>query len=312
VRTGEEEPPPPAYRSAVRDVISHCLYGVDLNSLAVDLCKVALWIEGHSEGRPLTFLDHRIRCGNSLVGVLDLKLLEEGIPDGAYKAVTGDDKEVAKAVRKGNRGDRKQLDAGQLILVEDSWLSNLAQQYRRLEDMPEDTLAQRRRKEALHGQIVEQKATYITRRDACDLWTAAFFARLVPDNLDRVPRTRDVAAALAGRPVDQTVLGYARHLAERHRFFHWPQDFADVFEAGGFDVVLSNPPWDQMQFDPREFFVVNAPDIAQAPSTAKRNHLIAKLRESLHPITHRSPPAPRVESPRTTSRPEASREPSRC
>jgi type I restriction-modification system DNA methylase subunit len=69
LRTGEEEPAPEAVRLAVRDVITHCIYGVDKNPLAVDLCKVALWIEGHAQGKPLTFLDHRIRCGDSLVGV---------------------------------------------------------------------------------------------------------------------------------------------------------------------------------------------------------------------------------------------------
>lgn len=68
VRTGEDEPAPERLREAVRDVISHCIYGVDKNPLAVELCRVALWLESHAEGKPLTFLDHRIRCGDSLVG----------------------------------------------------------------------------------------------------------------------------------------------------------------------------------------------------------------------------------------------------
>ena len=75
----EVEEPGPA-----RARFDHCLYGVDKNPLAVDLCKVALWLEGHNTGLPLSFLDHRIRCGDSLVGVLDLEVLAEGIPDGAY------------------------------------------------------------------------------------------------------------------------------------------------------------------------------------------------------------------------------------
>ncbi|MFM7580389.1 MAG: DUF559 domain-containing protein, partial [Microcystaceae cyanobacterium] len=72
VRTGEIQPSPEPLRQAIRDVIQHCIYGVDLNPLAVDLCKVALWIEGFCKGMPLNFLDHRIKCGNSLVGVMDL------------------------------------------------------------------------------------------------------------------------------------------------------------------------------------------------------------------------------------------------
>jgi len=68
IRTGEEEPTPTAFRHAVRDVIRECIYAVDKNPLAVDLCKVALWIEGHDAGQPLSFLDHHVKCGDSLVG----------------------------------------------------------------------------------------------------------------------------------------------------------------------------------------------------------------------------------------------------
>lgn len=96
IRTRETQPGPEALRQAIRDVIQNCIYGVDINPLAVDLCKVALWIEGFNRGLPLNFLDHRIKCGNSLVGVLDIDCLKEGIPENAYKAVTGDDKEIAK------------------------------------------------------------------------------------------------------------------------------------------------------------------------------------------------------------------------
>jgi hypothetical protein len=71
IRTGEDEPAPERLRECIRDVITHCIYGVDKNPLAVELCRVALWLEGHAEDKPLTFLDHRIRCGDSLVGVFD-------------------------------------------------------------------------------------------------------------------------------------------------------------------------------------------------------------------------------------------------
>ena len=61
IRVGEDEPTPEQFHVAVRDVISHCIHGVDMNPLAVDLCKLALWLEGHWAGKPLSFLDHRIR-----------------------------------------------------------------------------------------------------------------------------------------------------------------------------------------------------------------------------------------------------------
>ena len=112
MESGEEEPSPEAYRDALRQVIRRCIYAVDKNALAVDLCKVALWMEGHNAGLPLSFLDQHIRHGDSLVGVYDLDVLSDGIPDDAFKALTSDDKEVAKGLRKRNKEER----VGQLRL----------------------------------------------------------------------------------------------------------------------------------------------------------------------------------------------------
>ena len=75
---------------------ARCIHGVDRNPMAVELTKVALWIETVDPGLPLGFFDAQIRCGDSLLGVFDLKVLEQGIPDAAYKPLTGDDKEVAR------------------------------------------------------------------------------------------------------------------------------------------------------------------------------------------------------------------------
>src|SRR5205823_10237313 len=94
VRAGDREPSPPEIRQALRDVIRSCIYGVDPNPLAVDLCKLGLWLAGHDAGRPLTFLDHRIKLGNSLVGATP-ELVAEGIPDGAFEPITGDDRKTA-------------------------------------------------------------------------------------------------------------------------------------------------------------------------------------------------------------------------
>src|SRR2546430_10644551 len=118
LRTGEDEPAPERVRESIRDVISHCIYGVDRNPLAVDLCRVALWLESHTAGKPLTFLDHRIRCGDSLVGVFDLSVLQNGIPDKAFDPCEGDDKPAARAAAKKNREERR--GAQDLFAVRDS------------------------------------------------------------------------------------------------------------------------------------------------------------------------------------------------
>jgi len=109
VRAGEGGTVTPAlYRAAFRDVISHCLYGVDLNPMAVELAKIALWIESVEPGKPLTFLDSHFVCGNSVLGVMDLKVLSAGIPAAAYDALDGDDKELCKALKKANASAIKQ------------------------------------------------------------------------------------------------------------------------------------------------------------------------------------------------------------
>ena len=128
IQAGEEEPTPLAYRRALRTVVRHCIYAVDKNPLAVDLCKVALWIECHTVGWPLGFLDHHIKCGDSLVGVLDLDVLTEGIPDTAYKPVTGDDKKAASSYRKRNKrertGQQRLTPPPRLLWIRENWPRN--------------------------------------------------------------------------------------------------------------------------------------------------------------------------------------------
>jgi hypothetical protein len=102
VRSGEDEATPAAVRSALREVIGRCVYGVDVNPMAVELCKVALWMEALEPGKPLSFLDHHIRCGNSLLGATPA-LLRDGIPDNAFEPIEGDDKAYCKAWKASNK-----------------------------------------------------------------------------------------------------------------------------------------------------------------------------------------------------------------
>src|SRR5262249_13964551 len=106
IRTGDDEPSPESMRTALRDVIGRCIYGVDVNPMAVELCKVSLWMEALEPGKPLSFLDHRILCGNSLLGAAPA-LLQKGIPDEALDPIEGDDKEICRKFKKQNREERK-------------------------------------------------------------------------------------------------------------------------------------------------------------------------------------------------------------
>ena len=103
IRSGETEPSPADYQHALRDVISHCIYGVDINPMAVELCKVSLWMEAMEPGKPLSFLDHHVQCGNSLLGTTPA-LLKQGIPDEAFEPIEGDDKKLCKEYQEAEPG----------------------------------------------------------------------------------------------------------------------------------------------------------------------------------------------------------------
>jgi len=191
LRTGEAQPGPEQLRKAVRDLIQNCIYGVDLNPLAVDLCKVALWIEGFCEGYPLNFLDHRIKCGNSLVGVLDLDCLQEGIPDKAYKAVTGDEKTIAQQKTKENKKQRQDLERGQFFLnfnqLEES-REEYVEAFREVGNLVETTTTTYREKEQRYRNS-RHNPNWWRDYTACHLWTAAFFMPLTEQNLQLLPTT---------------------------------------------------------------------------------------------------------------------------
>ena len=100
---GESEPSPLLYQHALRDVIGRCLYGVDINPMAVELCRVSLWLEALEPGKPLSFLDHHIRVGNSLLGTTPA-LLAAGIPDEAFTADRGRRQEGLRGAEEAQQG----------------------------------------------------------------------------------------------------------------------------------------------------------------------------------------------------------------
>lgn len=171
---GETEPSTLLYQTALRDVIGHCLYGVDINPMAVELCKVTLWLEALEPGKPLSFLDHHIRCGNSLLGATP-DLIAAGLPDEAFDPIEGDDKAACNALRKLNRLERDALR--NLFVAEDNALRDrLRKAAADLNDMDDSRPEDIQRKEAtFHAQQTNydfQKAW-----DLANLWCAAFVIR---------------------------------------------------------------------------------------------------------------------------------------
>jgi Eco57I restriction-modification methylase len=283
VRTGDAEPSPEATRTALREVIARCIYGVDVNPLAVELCKVSLWMEALDPGKPLSFLENRIVCGNSLIGVSPGLDISE-IPDEAFNPVTGDHKPTASALKKRNKAERKGQESLRLTVLntlEDlsGWVAEHARQ---VSAMPEESVPQLHSKEHAY-QDFRQSPEYKRRKLEYDLWTAAFFWPIKePENaLDIVAPTQSELARLRlGEPLNPELVHVIHKLADRLRFFHWPLEFPEVFDQGGFKCVLSNPPWERIKLQEEEFFATRDPNIANAPNKAARQKLIDALPES--------------------------------
>lgn len=273
-------------QAALRDVISRCIHGVDRNPMAVELAKVALWIESVSPGQPLGFLDANIRCGDALLGVFDLDALEEGVPDAAYKPLTGDNKAAAKYYLQQNKAAKKgqgQFDwtGGTGAMPPRKLAANLST----IRRMPEDTVGQVERKREAYEAWRHDPARSAT-RVACDLYMAAFLLPKteVPLNNGRnmVPTTAEVRIKLGGGQVYGPLEAVAVDAAAAARVLHWPLAFPDVMvERGGFDVVLGNPPWERIKLQEQEFFA--GTPVADAPNTAARAKLIDALPDATLP-----------------------------
>jgi len=285
LRANDKQPIDEVYRNSLRDVISSCIYGVDLNPLAVELARMALWLEGHDPGKPLSFLDHHIRCGNSLIGVMDFDVLSKGIPDDAYKALSGDDKECATFYKKRNKNEREKKAGAGLDLFEEpikKATAELTMFHWRLENIQNNSLADIEEKRSLFGKL-HQTSEYRNLKKSCDLYVHAFYTLKhgkEPSSFAVLPTSNDVQRACAGLDESQFSKGVnimATQTAEENKFFHWPLEFPEVFQKGGFDCVLGNPPWERIKLQEEEFFASRNIEIAEAQNKAVRGRLIEAL-----------------------------------
>lgn len=272
------------YRKALRDVITNCIYGVDLNEMAVELTRTALWLEGYEPGKPLEFLNHHIKCGNSLVGVYDLNVLNNGIPDAAYTALSGDEKDECSRLVKSNKESRKskfQKDLFSKDLATSS--GELAAIMWRISGTANDTIEDQEKKRELYESLHQNK-DYLKNKIACDLYTAAFFASKTKNNHANIPLSEDIFDVQKENAENQMRPGIreeAVNISKQYKFFHWKIEFPEIFQRGtGFDCVLGNPPWDRVKLAEKEFFASRAPLIAEAKNKAARDKMILALKNS--------------------------------
>lgn len=261
-----------------RRVAEACVYGVDLNPLAVELAKLSLWLQT-VDRVPLSFLDHHLRVGNSLIGARLADLPSLPAPGKGSARPAADGAPRGKAMRQ--RGTKTFAAVVQLPLT---FSADLAQAVEsaiagilRIEGVATDSLAGAKEKEALWKRIAEE--TLAPFRAVADLWLARWFGidleedvyRMALDHQTQAPGIREARAP-----------GLARQ-----RFFHWELEFPDIFfdergqrrPDGGFDAVVGNPPWERIKLQENEFFAARSRAIATAPRASDRKRLIAKLPE---------------------------------
>jgi hypothetical protein len=267
------------YRHAMRQVVGRCIYGADLNPMAVELCRVSLWMEAVEPGLPLTFLKSHIQHGNALLGTTP-ELMAKGIPDAAWEPLEGDDKKTASALKKRNKSaaeGQRGLDSLWSKLG-DSESAQVARDIAELEAAPDadpDALAAKESK----WQRILDSTEYRHQRFVADAWCATFVWPKQPGPLADAAPTNDLWRQIRdgqGQAPELTAKTVT-DLAARYHFLHWHLAFPQVFVQGGFDVVLGNPPWERVKLQEQEFFASRSDEIANAPNAAARKKLIAAL-----------------------------------
>jgi hypothetical protein len=298
-RTGDEEPSPEFRQAAIRDVIGHCIYGVDINPMAVELCKVNLWMEALQPGRPLSFLEHHIQCGNALLGTTP-SLLTDGIPDAAFAPLEGDDREACTKWKKVNKAERASGIKKQARFDFDApWmkLGKIAESILAVDSLGDESIERIHEKERLYEQAV-LSGDYLDGRFLADAWCGAFVWKT--NSLVEFPITEDIFRQIEQNPTafyndKRAVTVEIQRLAQQYQFLHWHLSFPGVFRPangqreekipvvdweGGFDVVLGNPPWERVNLKEQEWFAEHRPEISQAANASSRKRLIEALRTS--------------------------------
>lgn len=228
-----------------RLVLKHCIFGVDLSPMAVEVAKITLWLKSFVPGLALSYLNHNLRHGNSLVGVADDSIMVEDVGLGFLLGSYPEKREQTRKI------------ADELADVGDR--------------TPEEVAASR--------ELVEKmEVVGAPIRQVFDLWTAdplgaAATRASLQTELDAI--VTGTPSLAAGEHID-----VAAQLASKHRFLHWPLAFPEVFggDAPGFDVVIGNPPWEELTIEELAFYALFQPGIRGLTNEGDRRAAIEQLK----------------------------------
>ncbi len=285
IRSDSAYPAEDEIREARRDVLQHCIYAVDLNPMAVELAKVSLWINSAVKDKPLNFLDHHIRCGNSLIGT-NSELLEGEFPVNAYETSGGRDWHVGNEIRKRVRNENKERSKGSSESSLQRWGADKEQYVdiaEQLDAIEEEDTEDVEKKRQLYKELRESEA-FQREKLAYEIWAAAFYWPMdgsvseypSPSTIEKIRRNP--------YPDDENLQDLkerATQIADQQNFFHWELEFPEVFSNndGGFDCILGNPPWEKVKAEQKEWFAGKREDIASSTSKSHRTKLINQLQD---------------------------------
>ena len=270
-----------------RMVLKRCIYGVDKNRLTVELAKVSLWLHSFTVGAPLSFLDHHLRCGDSLVGLR--------VGDG-----TDELRRLGGLIASSAIQGAENAVAGMELIEEmsDADVSEVRESARLFEGVDQATSELRRVLDFLcslrwltAGMKKRQRNEFETRGllEVIGAYPAKAYSLLAegPEAIDATSAGSDDA----GLSRFGELWRDARALAERETFLHWEVAFPGVWRywqrrspEGGFDAVIGNPPWDRIKLQEVEWFATRDPELARAPTAAQRRIGIKKLRDRGEPL----------------------------
>ena len=262
-----------------RMVLKRCIYGVDKNRLTVELAKVSLWLHSFTVGAPLSFLDHHLRCGDSLVGLRVRDATDELHRLGgmfAGSAIAG-----AETATDGMQRIEEMSDAD---------VSEVQASAALFDEVEETTADLRGLLDFLCGWRWRMAGMKKKERDEFEGPLVATLGQHTADAyrlLARGPAEMGVSEATRFAELWRT----ARAIADREGFLHWEVAFPGVWHRwqesrpqGGFDAVIGNPPWDRIKLQEVEWFATRAPKLALAPTAAARRKGIQRLRDQGAPL----------------------------
>ena len=259
-----------------RMVLKRCVYGVDKNPMAVELAKVALWLHTFTVGAPLSFLDHHLRCGDSLFGAWARGGIDKATEYGSPLLLHGSVTQAGLAAR-------------EMQTIEELTDAEIAEAHRSAEIFARWRRPPHRWMPSSH---------WCTPSTGWTSGTARAGRRCSPSSADfsaTPSRSRWAGAeASAERPESAhfaELLREARRLVDEERFLNWQAAFPGVWTnwqsvrpEGGFDAVIGNPPWDRMKLQQVEWFATRRREIALVPRAADRKRMIAALERDGDPL----------------------------